>query len=88
MPADPMTDPRAGPILDIVAAETGVSRERLLPDARLADLDVASLDLVQAIFAIEERYGVEIPVSGSGGGAEFETIGELLRHALRSMGPA
>jgi len=86
MPADPTSDPRADQILDIVAAETGVSRDRLLPDARLADLDVASLDLVQAIFAIEERFGVEIPVAGSGGGAEFATVGELLSHALRSMG--
>lgn len=88
MPANVTTDPRAGQILDIVAAETGVSRERLVPDARLTDLDVASLDLVQAIFAIEERFGVEIPVAGSGGGAEFETIGDLLRHTLRHMGPA
>lgn len=88
MPANVTTDPRAGQILDIMAAETGVERERLVPDARLTDLDVASLDLVQAIFAIEERFGVEIPVAGSGGGAEFETIGDLLRHALRHMGPA
>ncbi len=88
MPANLTTDPRADQMLDIVAAETGVTRERLLPDARLADLDVASLDLVQAIFAIEERFGVEIPVAGSGGGAEFETVGDLLRHALRSMGSA
>lgn len=87
MLTDPMRDPRAGQILDIVAAETGVDRDRLLPEARLADLEVASLDLVQAIFAIEERFGTEIPVAGSGGGAEFETVGDLLRHALRSMGP-
>lgn len=88
MPADQMTDPRVGQILDIVATETGVDRGRLMPDARLADLEVASLDLVQAIFAIEEKFGVEIPVAGSGGGAEFETVGDLLRHALQSMGPA
>ena len=88
MPSDPMSDPRAGQILDIVAAETGVERDRLLPDARLSDLDVASLDLVQAIFTIEERFNTEIPVAGAGGGAEFDTVGDLLRHTLRSIGPA
>ncbi len=88
MPTDLTSDPRAGQILDIVAKESGVERERLVPNARLSDLDVASLDLVQAIFTIEERFGVEIPVAGSGGGAEFETVGDLLHHVLRTMGPA
>ncbi len=79
-------DPRADEILDIVAKETGVERERLAPEARLADLDVASLDLVQSIFTIEERFNVEIPVAGQGGGAEFDTVGDLLRHVMRSVG--
>ena len=88
MPTNVMSDPRAGQILDIVAAESGVACDRFVPAARLSDLDVASLDLVQAIFVIEERFGVEIPVAGSGGGAEFETVGDLLRHVLRTIGPA
>ena len=88
MPSDPMSDPRAGQILDIVAAESGVERRQLVPEARLSDLDIASLDLVQAIFKIEESFNVEIPVAGSGGGAEFETVGDMLRHVLRAMGPA
>jgi acyl carrier protein len=88
MPINLTSDPRAGQILDIVAAESGVERDRLVPDARLSDLDVASLDLVQAIFTIEERFGIEVPVAGSGGGAEFDTVGDLLRHVLRAMGPA
>jgi acyl carrier protein len=88
MPSDPMSDSRAGQILDIVAAESGVERDRLVPEARLSDLDIASLDLVQAIFKIEERFNTEIPVAGSGGGAEFETVGDMLRHVLRAMGPA
>ena len=88
MLSDPTSDPRAGQILDIVAAESGVGRERLVPEARLSDLDIASLDLVQAIFRIEEHFNVEIPVASSGGGAEFETVGDMLRHVLRAMGPA
>ena len=83
-----MSDTRAGQILDIVAAESGVERRQLVPEARLSDLDIASLDLVQAIFKIEESFNVEIPVAGSGGGAEFETVGDMLRHVLRAMGPA
>ncbi len=47
-----MDDPRANEILDIVAKETAVDRERLVPDAQISDLGITSLDLVQAIFAI------------------------------------
>lgn len=80
-----MTDPRADEILDIVAAETGVSRERLVPDAELAGLDIPSLDMVQAIFAIEERFKVDIPVVSQQTGAEFTTVRGLVDHVLHTL---
>ncbi len=88
MTTDPMADPRSAQILDIVASETGTNRTKLVPEARLADLDIASLDLVQTIFAIEDKFNAEIPVAGEGGGNEFQTVGDLLRHALVALGPA
>lgn len=81
----PMNDPRADEILDIVAKETGVDRARLTPDAVLSDLEIPSLDLVQTIFAIEERYKVDIPVVSERTGAEFETVGDLVRHVLSTL---
>ena len=72
-------------ILDIVAKETGVERSRLMPDAAIADLDIPSLDLVQAIFALETRYGIEIPVVSERAGAEFATVGDLVNHVLRTI---
>lgn len=83
--AGTMTDPREAEILEIVAKETGVERERLVPEAAIADLDIPSLDLVQAIFALESRYGVEIPVVSERAGAEFATVGDLVHHVLRTI---
>ena len=80
-----MHDPRSAEILDIIAKETGVDRARLSPDAVISDLDIASLDLVQAIFALESRYGVEIPVVSERAGAEFATVGDLVHHVLRTI---
>lgn len=80
-----MTDPREAEILDIVAKETGVARDRLAPDAAIADLDIASLDLVQAIFALETRFGVEIPVVSERTGAEFSTVGDLVAHVMHTL---
>jgi acyl carrier protein len=80
-----VNDPRSDEILDIVAKETGVDRERLTPDAVLSDLDIPSLDLVQTIFAIEERYKVDIPVVSERTGAEFQTVGDLVQHVLATL---
>ena len=76
---------RATAILDIVARETGVERSRLVPSATIASLDIASLDMVQAIFALESHYGVEIPVLSDRGGAEFETVAELVYHVMATI---
>ena len=80
-----MNDPRSDEILDIVAKETGVDRDRLTPDASLNDLEIPSLDLVQTIFAIEERFKVDIPVVSERTGAEFRTVGDLVQHVLATL---
>jgi acyl carrier protein len=76
---------RTALILAIVAKETGVDRARLQPEARLADLEIPSLDMVQTIFEIESRFDIEIPVISDHSGAEFETVGELVRHVLATI---
>lgn len=78
-------DPRVAGILDIVAKETGVDRALLLPETTIAALDIASLDMVQAIFVIESRFGVEIPVISDRSGTEFETVGELVQHVVATI---
>lgn len=80
-----MYDPRANDILDIVAKETAVDRVRLVPDAQISDLGIPSLDLVQAIFAIEEQYKVDIPVMAERSGAEFQTVRDLVNHVLATL---
>ena len=83
--ASALDDPRASEILDIVAHEAAIPRETLRPEATIESLGIASLDMVQAIFAIESRFGVDIPVVASQGGAEFSTIGDLLAHVLHTL---
>ena len=81
-----MDDPgRTALILDILAKETGVARERLQMTASLAALEIASLDMVQTVFELESRFGIEIPVVPDRTGAEFETVGDLVRHVLTAI---
>ncbi len=78
-------DPRVDAILGIVAKETGVARERLLPEATIDALGIASLDMVQTIFALESQYDIEIPVVSDQAGAEFATVGSLVSHVLVTL---
>ena len=47
-------------ILRIIADESGLDVDNLDATAKLRDLDISSIDLVSAIFTIEEKLGVTI----------------------------
>ena len=72
-------------ILLVLSQETGIERTRLTPDARLADLDIPSLDMVQAIFELESRFDIEIPVAADRAGPEFVTVGEMVAHVQATI---
>ncbi len=79
-------DPRVPEILGIIARETEIPRDRLTPDATIEALGIASLDMVQAIFAVESHFNIEIPVvADRSGAAEFVTVGDLLAHILATI---
>jgi acyl carrier protein len=48
-------------ILDIIAKTCSVDRARITLDSTLKDLDVHSLDAVQVLFEIEDRFDVTVP---------------------------
>ncbi len=65
-------------VLQIIAEKGQVERDRLTPDASLADLAIASLDVIEIIFALEDRFGVEIPFNANSARAEFATVGDII----------
>jgi acyl carrier protein len=48
-------------IIDIIAKTCSIDRERITLDATLKDLDVHSLDAVQVLFEIEDRFNISVP---------------------------
>ena len=69
-----MTDV-ADRVKDILAEECAVNRAALADDARLEDVGISSVDMVQVIFAIEEAFGVAIGEEDMN--LEAETVGEV-----------
>ena len=47
-------------LIDIIAEEALIDRAKLDPAAKLEDIGLDSVDLVSVVFAIEEKYGIEI----------------------------
>ncbi|NBX74274.1 MAG: acyl carrier protein [Alphaproteobacteria bacterium] len=73
-----MTSPNVEKILDIVAAKAMVPRENLKLDAKLTELNISSLDVVEIVFALEDHFKIELPFNANAQNAEFETLGQVV----------
>ena len=58
-------------ILAIISKEAAVDRARLVPGATLDELAIASLDVINILFAIEDECGMELEPQ------EFENVHTL-----------
>ena len=65
-------------ILDIVAQKALIDRSKLTPGVSLADLQVSSLDLVEVMFALEDKFGIQLPFNANTSSADFKTLGDVI----------
>ena len=65
-------------IYDIIAEKSAVDRSKLQPEAKLEDLEIESLDVVEIIFAVEEKFDIHVPYNANDQELEFETIGDVV----------
>lgn len=52
-------------VIEILAAQLLLPSSGVSPDARVDDLGLDSLGKVEAIFALEERFGITIPFNAN-----------------------
>jgi len=76
-------------VRSIVAESLKIPVERLTPDTRLEELGAESLDVIEIVFALEEKFDITIPLkadqatrlmtSGKSSGQDmpFSTIGDV-----------
>lgn len=65
-------------ILDIVAQKAMIDRSQLKPEAKLSDLNVSSLDMVEVVFALEDKFGIELPFNANTSSNEFSTVDDVI----------
>jgi acyl carrier protein len=63
-------------LIDIIAEEALIDRAKLDPSAKLEDIGLDSVDLVSVVFAIEEKYGIEIAEDAF---SRSDTLGVVLQ---------
>lgn len=74
-------DPRIEDIIAVVAGETGIDPKLIDTDTPVADLGISSLDLIETIFKLESRFGIEIPNDGPLNNTGV-TVGALIDEVL------
>jgi acyl carrier protein len=69
----------ASDVYDIIARCGHVDRAAVLPAASLADLKIESLSVVEIIFALEEKFAIEIPFEANQQAGRFETVADVVK---------
>lgn len=64
-------------ILDVVAQKALIDRGKLSPEVKLSDLNVSSLDMVEVIFALEDKFAVQLPFNANAP-ADLRTVGDVI----------
>lgn len=70
-------------VLEIIAKQANIDRAKLTRNAEMAELDIQSLDVVEIVFALEEKFDITVPYnandpSGAAAGVSFKTIGDVV----------
>ena len=69
-------------VIAILAKQLLLAPGEIAPDARIDDLGLDSLGKVEAIFAIEERFGIHVPFNANAPDQpefDFTTVGSVVR---------
>ncbi len=78
-----MTDDVAGRVLDIIAREAQRERTGLNLTDKIGDLDIASLDMVQIMFGIEEEFDIYVPLEDDAFGQQtLQDIVDGISHLI------
>jgi len=65
-------------IFQIVAKEADLDQASLLPDATFEELDISSLDLASAMFALEDELGIDVDPDNISPGATLSEFADYV----------
>jgi nodulation protein F len=66
-------------VTEIIVAKMKGNRAEVRESDWLDELGIESLEAVEMIFELEDRFGIEIPVNANNTGAVFKTVADVIR---------
>lgn len=71
----------------IISKQIGIPVDQLTAESRLEAIGVESLDVIEIVFALEEKYKIGIPFNANeSAAAAFETIGQVATAVEKLLG--
>jgi acyl carrier protein len=68
---------------NLLSKNFGLDASRLDAQAKLEDLDIDSLAIVEVLFDAETQFQITVPSESAGGHASLSTIGDLVHYIDR-----
>jgi acyl carrier protein len=68
-------------ILEIIANQAKVESGTLKRETKLSELNLQSIDIVELVFALEDKFDISVPYSPSdlsSAGVSFDTVGDVI----------
>ena len=67
-------------VIAIIKKKIRIERSEIGKDDKLQDLGLESLDALELVFDIEEKFNIEIPVNANDANiGGFQTVGDVVR---------
>lgn len=66
-------------VVDIIAKKKRSEKPTVEMTDRLEDLGLESIDAVEMIFDIEEKFDIQIPVNANNPRTEFDTVEQVVK---------
>jgi len=71
----------ASEVIEVIAKQAKVEPAKVARETELADLNLESLDSIELVFALEEKFNIEIPFNANeanSAGISFTTAGNVI----------
>jgi acyl carrier protein len=65
-------------VIEIVAAQLQRSSAEFTTDTNLQEAGFESIDVIETVFALEERFGIDIPFNANEDAASFTTVRDVV----------
>jgi acyl carrier protein len=66
-------------VIAIIAKRVPGQKDGLNPTDKLTELGIESIDAIDMIFDLEEKFDIEIPYNANSAQTEFGTVGDVVR---------